>query len=139
MLSRCLVVLFVGVVGALLPSPTRAFTPTQTLDEAAVAQVGAVRLTPPQPVPECDVPCIIRVVWPDQLEDRALRIAYRESRYQTDVHTSCCWGVFQIHTMHLAWLCPEIACSIADLKDPWLNTMSAYALYQRDGWGPWAT
>lgn len=106
------------------------------IEAPATVYAPAVRIDPPAP---CDVECIIRDVWPDQLEARALRIAWRESRWQPDVHTSCCYGVFQIHRMHLAWLCPDLGvCTVADLFDPRLNVTAAYALYERDGWQPWS-
>lgn len=55
------------------------------------------------------------------------------------VHTSCCHGLFEIHRMHLAWLCPELGiCSTDALYDPRLNAEAAYALYLRDGWAPWS-
>lgn len=82
---------------------------------------------------------MIRVVWPDDLEQWALGIAYRESRYQARVHTWCCYGIFQIHQIHLQWLCEAgIACTIEDLYDPMTNIKAAYALYQRNGKGPWS-
>lgn len=107
----------------------------------ATATAPAVRTTPPStpPAVDRDVESIIRDVWPDELEDRALRIAYRESRYQPHVRTWCCFGVFEVHKMHLAWLCPEMGiCSTDQLYDPTTNAQAAYALYRRDGWSPWS-
>ncbi len=122
-----------ATLALLLPAVT---PPTGILDEAATANAPAVRLNPPV----CDTECLIRRIWPDPLEDRALRIAWRESRYQPRVHTWCCYGLFQIHQMHLRWLCPELGiCTTADLYDPELNVAAAYALYERNGWQPWST
>lgn len=120
--------------------------PTTTIVEPVDSTLApAVRLDPPlvfqlvDPV-EPSVESIIRWIWPDDLEERALRIAYRESRYECCVHTWCCYGVFQIHRDHLPWLCGlGLACTTADLYDPLINTKSAYQLYLRDGWAPWAT
>lgn len=110
--------------------------PTHTLDEAATATVPAVRLDPP--CDRDDVECVVRDVWPDNLEDRALRIAYRESRWQPHVRTWCCFGIMQIHKMHLAWLCPQLGiCTTEALYDPRTNAEAGYALYLRDGWNPW--
>lgn len=111
------------------------------IDGPATVYAPAVRVDPPGPQPtvERSVEQIIRDVWPDNLEARALRIAYRESRYQPNVRTWCCYGVFQIHQIHLRWLCPELGiCTRADLYDPVLNVEAAYALYLRDGWAPWS-
>lgn len=128
----CVALLAVPAEGNVPPSMLR-------IDRPATVYAPAVRVDPPGPQPVLAVPDMIRYVWPDQLEARALRIAYRESRYQPDVRTWCCFGVFQIHRMHLAWLCPLLdICATADLYDPMLNIVAAYALYERDGWGPWA-
>lgn len=105
------------------------------IEKAATVYRPAVRVD----AAPCDVPCIIAAVFPPDLAPHALRIAWRESRWLPWVHTSCCFGVFEIHRMHLAWLCPEMGiCSVADLYDPRLNAEAAYALYLRDGWAPWA-
>ena len=41
---------------------------------------------------------IIRDVWPDGLEDRAVLIAQRESSLQPDAYNGwCCYGLFQIY------------------------------------------
>jgi hypothetical protein len=114
--------------------------PTGILDEAATAYKPAVRVDPPAP-PPCDIECVIRAVWPDQLEDRALAIAWRESRWVPTVRNACCWGLYQIYwTVHRSWLCPELGiCNASQLYDPRTNAEAAYALYQRaGGWGPWA-
>ena len=37
----------------------------------------------------------IREVWPDHLEETALTIAWRESRYNPDAQSQCCSGLFQ--------------------------------------------
>ena len=143
---RTVAVALVIAMVAFVPSADAA-TPigVQRLDEAATATASAVRVDPPEPqpvvVPEpLTVEEMIRLVWPDNLEGNALRIAYRESRYQCCVRTWCCWGTFQIHRDHLPWLCREgLACTTADLYDPMLNIRSAYRLFQRDGWAPWST
>lgn len=96
---------------------------------------------PPPPVPAADpgdVESIIREVWPDDLEDEAVRIAKRESSLVPTAKNSCCSGLLQIHKIHLAWLCPELGiCSRDQLLDARTNAIAGYALYQRDGWGPW--
>jgi hypothetical protein len=82
---------------------------------------------------------IIRDVWPDDLEERAVEIAWRESNHQSNVNNSCCYGLFQIHwTAHQSWLTATGITSSTQLLDPLANAMAAYTLYQRaGGFGPW--
>jgi hypothetical protein len=117
-------------------------TPTHTLDESAIATAPAVRLDPP--CDRDDVECIIRDVWPDNLEERALHIAYRESRWQPGVinRNRDATGLFQIMwSVHRRWLCPEMAvCAQSMLLDARTNAEAALALYYRAGsFGPWST
>lgn len=86
-----------------------------------------------------EVQQIIREVWPDDLEDKALDIAFRESRYDARAYNGwCCYGVFQLYwTVHQSWLGDYGIDSIEDLYDARKNTEAAYAMYQASGWGPW--
>lgn len=116
--------------------------PLASMTTGATASKPAVRLTPPQPV--VTIPRtteqMIRDVWPDDLEEHALRIAYRESRYECCVHTWCCYGVFQIYlNVHKSWLNEMGIYTIADLYVPLNNIKAAYQLYLIDGWSPWQT
>ena len=82
---------------------------------------------------------IIRDVWPDDLENRALAIAKRESNLSARAANNCCFGLFQIYYgYHKNWL-PDVGVTSANqLLDPMLNALAAYKLYQRNnGWGPW--
>jgi LysM repeat protein len=84
---------------------------------------------------------IIRDAWPDELEERALAIAQRESKLQPQVvnRSGCCYGLFQIYyRWHKNWL-PNVGVNSAqDLLNPILNSKAAYRMYQRNnGWGPW--
>ena len=83
---------------------------------------------------------IIRDAWPDELEARALEIAYRESRYVPTAKNFCCYGIFQIYwNVHKSWLADIGITNDQQLYDPATNARAAYALYQRaGGWGPWA-
>ena len=86
-----------------------------------------------------EVEAIIRQVWPDDLEDKAIQIATRESRLKPTARNWCCSGLFQIYySVHSKWL-KDIGVTSADqLLDPNVNTAAAYALYQRAGsWKPW--
>ncbi|MCU1396171.1 MAG: hypothetical protein JWM34_4599 [Ilumatobacteraceae bacterium] len=83
---------------------------------------------------------IIRDVWPDDLEDEAVRIATRESNLIPTVRNACCYGLFQIYfTANKSSLVSWGITSAAMLYDPQVNAYAAYAMYLRaGGWGPWA-
>ena len=101
----------------------------------------AVRVNPPRPAPSAPQPveAIIRDVWPDHLENEAVRIAKRESNLQPEVRNACCFGLFQIYyNVHRSWLADLGITSSNQLFDARTNAEAAYALYQRNGWQPWA-
>lgn len=120
-----------GIVG---PQTLATLTPTITI--AGGAEPGSS--TPPAPQ---SIEQIIRAAWPDDLEEKALAIAWRESRHQPHVtsSTGCCHGLFQIYWgVHRGWLDDVGVHSAQDLFDPVLNARAAYRLYQRaGGWDPW--
>ena len=65
--------------------------------------------TQPLPPPPSggEVEAMIREIWPDDLEEQALRIAWRESNYRADVTSGsgCCIGIFQMHwEAHRSWM-----------------------------------
>ena len=112
-------------------------------DEVCVpGQSTPVATTPAIPkYTQAEVIQIIRDAWPDELEERALFIAHRESKYQPGAisRSKCCYGLFQIYyRWHKLWL-PQVGVTSADqLLDPRLNAAAAYRMYQRNnGWGPW--
>jgi hypothetical protein len=140
--------------------------PTQALTAAAVASAPANRTSPPVTTPSTtpattapprpapapapppppgstatpeQVQAIIRAVWPDELEDKAIEIARRESTFRPTARNSCCYGIFQIYwSVHQGWLAGLGITSAEQLYDPTLNARAALALYQRaGGWGPW--
>lgn len=81
----------------------------------------------------------IRDVWPDELEDHAVAIATRESRLVPTARNACCWGLFQIHwRAHRAWLAGLGITQPGQLLDAQTNASAALALYEMDGWTPWA-
>ena len=88
---------------------------------------------PPAPPPPSEIEQIIRDVWPDDLEERALRVAWRESNYNPRAQNSCCSGLFQIYyDVHAEWLAADFGVtSVEGLYDPRTNAEVAYALYQR--------
>jgi hypothetical protein len=83
---------------------------------------------------------IIRDVWPDDLEEEAIRIATRESNLKPTVRNYCCFGLFQIYySVHKRWLADLGITSAEMLYDPRANATAALTLYVRaGGWGPWA-
>jgi LysM repeat protein len=93
----------------------------------------------PAAVPTSQAVQIIRDAWPDELEERAIEIAWRESNHRSNVNNWCCYGLFQIHwNAHKSWLDTLGITSVSQLYDPVLNANAAYALYQRSGgFGPW--
>jgi LysM repeat protein len=113
--------------GARAPATTVAPAPTTTVARRPAA------------VPTSDATAIIREIWPDELEERALEIAWRESNHRSNVNNFCCYGLFQIYfSVHRSWLATIGVNSADDLFDPRANALAAYTLYQRaGGWGPW--
>jgi LysM repeat protein len=82
----------------------------------------------------------IRDAWPDQLEERALAIAHRESKFNPSAlsGSKCCYGLFQIYyRWHTSWLPNVGITNPSQMFDPRLNAAAAFRLYQSNGWGPW--
>ena len=98
--------------------------------------------TPTSTYTEREVVQIIREIWPDELEDRAIEIARRESKLRPGVigvPNNCCFGLFQIYyKWHKGWL-PRIGITRPrQLLDPRNNSIAALEIYRRNGgWGPW--
>jgi LysM repeat protein len=131
--------------GATIPPPPTTVAPTTTAPPATTAAPTTTRppsttTAPPAPASTADVQRLIREIWPDELEERALQIAWRESNYIATAYNGiCCYGVFQMHWVaHRSWLDDYGITSTNDLLDARKNITAAYALYQRaGGWGPW--
>lgn len=129
----------VATTTASAPTPTTAAPPSRSTP-ATVAPAPTTTVAPrPAAVPASQAEAIIRDVWPDDLEGRALEIAWRESNFQSNVSNWCCHGLFQIHwEAHRSWLATIGVTSAAQLYDPLVNASAAYKLYQRSGgFGPW--
>ena len=109
----------------------------------APTTVAPTTTSPPLPPASnatvAEVQAIIRSVWPDELEERALEIARRESNFIPTARNFCCYGVFQIYwSVHRSWLSGIGITSVEQLYDPTTNARAALALYERaGGWGPW--
>jgi LysM repeat protein len=138
--------------------PARATMPSQPTSPAAPSSTVPATTNPPTTVPATTNPPttnspttgpppssseaeqIIRDVWPDELEQKALAIAWRESGYRANAYNGgCCYGLFQLHwTAHRSWLDDYGINTATDLFDAHKNTQAAYALYQSSGgWAPW--
>ncbi|HUS43171.1 MAG TPA: hypothetical protein VMY16_10935 [Ilumatobacteraceae bacterium] len=141
-------------VGAGTPAPPTSAPSTPAPARTAPSNTSAPRSAPattvaprpattapsrPAAVSQSRAAQIIRAVWPDELEERALEIAWRESNHQSNVNNSCCYGLFQIHwNAHRSWLATIGVTSVTQLYDPMVNATAAYTLYQRaGGFGPW--
>jgi len=139
--------------GARTPAPPTTVAPTTAAPTTAAPTTVAPTTAPPTtaapttaapapapaPAAPADIEQIIRNVWPDDLEDRALQIAWRESNYIPTAKNFCCYGLFQMYwEVHRGWLTDMGITSAEQLYDPTTNARAAYALYQRaGGWGPW--
>ncbi len=119
-------------------APTTA--PAATAPPTTIKSTTTTQAPPPAPASTAQVQALIREIWPDELEEKALQIAWRESNYKaTAFNGSCCYGVFQINwSSHKSWLAGYGITSTNDLLDARKNITVAYAIYQRaGGWGPW--
>jgi LysM repeat protein len=143
-------------VGASTPAPPTTSAPragetTATTAPPTRSGASTPTVTPAPPAPTTTVPArpasasaaeavaIIRSVWPDELEERAIEIAWRESNHRSNVNNWCCYGLFQIHwEAHRSWLSSIGVTSAWQLYDAKTNAVAAYTLYQRaGGFGPW--
>ncbi len=69
--------------------------------------------------------------------DEALRIAFCESRFDTDdVSSAGAVGVFQIRPRDHGWRVKKVKDG-KDLFDPWTNVRVARHIFERQGWSPW--
>jgi len=86
---------------------------------------------------QAQVISIIRSVWPADLQDKALQIAWRESNDQPTAKNWCCYGLFQINATANAAMLRSMGVTPDQLFDPLINSKVAYAMYLRSGWAPW--
>jgi LysM repeat protein len=113
--------------------PTTAPAPTTTARPPATVPPAKTNWT------QAEVIAIIRQVWPDHLEEKAIAIAWRESNHKPGVRNFCCFGLFQIYwNVHKGWLASMGITSAEQLYHPQANAYAALVLYNRaGGWGPW--
>ncbi len=120
-------------------TPTTAKPVTTTTAKPATTTTKAPVVVPTRTYSRAEVEAIIREVWPDELEDKAVAIAKRESNLIPTARNSCCLGLFQIYySVHKTWLAAMGITSSSQLFDPRANAYAALVLYNRaGGWGPW--
>jgi LysM repeat protein len=87
-----------------------------------------------------EVEALIREIWPDDIEVRALCIAKNEAKLRADLNNYCCYGVFAIY---FRWVADDLRATFgidepSDLYDARTNIALAYQLYVRGGWDPWS-
>jgi LysM repeat protein len=122
------------------PTTARPASPPTTARPSAPATTAAPPATPPaRSYSRDELIQIVRDVWPDELEEQAIRIAQRESNFRPTAKNFCCYGLFQVYyQVHRGWLAGIGVTSGEQLLDPVVNARAAYTLYQRaGGWGPW--
>jgi soluble lytic murein transglycosylase-like protein len=122
---------------------------TEVSNEAPTTTKAPATTVPPTTAPATTAPArtyqpseveaIIRSTWPDELEEKALAITWRESNNKPGARNSCCYGLFQLnYSAHRRWLSDIGVSSATQLLDPQVNATAALTLYHRaGGWGPW--
>ncbi|MFV0309021.1 MAG: LysM peptidoglycan-binding domain-containing protein [Desertimonas sp.] len=118
-------------------APVTTAAPATTAAPVTTAAPGTTAAPPVSGSPEQ----IIRSIFPDDQEDYAIEIARRESGLNPAVDNGwCCYGLFQIYfNVNRGWLADLGITSAEQLRDPYLNTLAAYTLWQSSGWSPWST
>ena len=107
---------------------------TDVTSEAATPKL----VIPKKRLSAAESEAIIREIFPDKLERRALKIAKRESHLNHVAHSWCCLGLFQIYFgANKAFLGTLGITSASQLLDARTNATAALAMYQRSGWAPW--
>jgi LysM repeat protein len=122
------------------PSTTpKSSAPATTTPKPSAAVAPPTTAAPARTYTRDEVIAIIREVWPDELEERAIQIAVRESTLVPTARNRCCLGLFQLYyEVHKSWLASIGVTSANQLFDPKVNAVAALTLYNRaGGWGPW--
>ncbi|MEI6496795.1 MAG: LysM peptidoglycan-binding domain-containing protein [Actinomycetota bacterium] len=116
-----------------------ATTPASTVPVATPSTPAAAVVAPARTYSSAEVVAIVRAIWPDDQEDHALQVVWRESNNQPTARNSCCYGLFQINfNAHRSWLATNAGITNAQqLLDPHVNALVALVLYNGSGWGPW--
>lgn len=115
------------IIVAILMAFTGFFIQTGTAEAARVRSVPA-NLTPAQQKSAQ----AIRVVFPDHMENYAIRVAYCESRLKANARNGPHRGLFQInYRLHR----PEGGGSLYNAT---VNAKTALRLVNKSGWRPWS-
>ena len=106
----------------------------------AAAPPSGLNLSPPaKRYSPSQAAAIIKEVFPDNLEQKAIAIAKRETHLNPAAWNSCCVGLFQLKwDSHKNWLQAMGIGSAQEMLDPYVASRAALQLYQRsNGWSPW--
>ncbi len=112
------------------------------LPRAAVTETDTptMKLKPAKIYTVAQSAAIIREVFPDHLEARAVAIAKRESQLNAaNYNGGCCIGLFQLNwASHKSWMRNIGITDPAQLLDARVNATAALALYKRShSWSAW--
>jgi LysM repeat protein len=121
------------------PAPATTVKPAQKSAAPKPATTTTAPYVAPRSYSKAEVAQIIRDVWPDDLEDEAIRIATRESNLVPTAKNYCCYGLFQVYfSVHQRWLTQMGVTNGNQLFDPRTNALAALVLWNRSGsWAPW--
>jgi LysM repeat protein len=128
-----------GTTPATAPATTAKPSQKSAAPEPKSTTTTAAPVPPARVYSRAEVTQIIREVWPDDLEEEAIRIATRESNLRPSAKNFCCYGLFQIYyNVHKGWLSQLGITSGSQLWDPRTNATAALALYARsNSFAPW--
>ena len=127
-----------------IPAPTTSTTTTSTTLPAPLppAPPSSTTAAPPAqvsapPNTSCSTADLIRAIWPDDVEEWAIGIAWRESRCSNVQNSEGASGQFQLMIpMHSALM--SAVCGSADWANAECNIRTALKLYEGSGKRPWA-
>ncbi len=107
---------------------------------APFALSSALAPLPPPPTHPADCGAAIAMVWPPQLQAKARRIAWRESRNAPTAQNgrSTAAGCFQLLRLHAGRFAKYGWSWNHDRYDALINTQVAFDLFLDQGWAPWA-
>ena len=133
--------------GARRPAPTTTTTrPPQSSGSSGSSgsssnDMRQIPYDPTRTYSRAEVEQIVRDVWPDELENDALYVVQRESRFNPVARNWCCLGLFQINwSAHKRWLANYGVTDPTQLLDPHVNARMGLVTWQRSGsWRPWCT
>ena len=130
--------------GAKRPSATTTTQPRASSSNGSTTSSGDMRtVTNPsvRSYSRTEVEQIVRDIWPDNLENDALFVVERESRFNPGSRSYCCIGLFQLNwSAHRKWMANYGVTDPAQLLDPTTNARMALVARERAGsWRPWCT